>query len=159
MGSPKIHSDNVWLVYRQLLQDLEAIKHTMENGDYVDAIERWEVEENLLDAEAGAEIFYPLIDGQSLSGGVDNPRQDGLVYMGGVNGGRGLGKFNFSLLIKVWLKYYQDMDLVNELNRMEKEENNFDIDEIIGVQFSDDEDNGREEVGIQFSEDEGEGIE
>jgi len=93
IGSPKIHSDNVWLVYRGLLQDLEAIEHTMENGDYIDAIERWQVEENLLNPDSGAEIFYPLIDGQSLSGGVDDPRPDGLLYMGGVNGGRGLGMF------------------------------------------------------------------
>lgn len=90
IGSPKIHSDNVWLVDRGLLQDLEAIEHTM---DYIDAIECWEVEENLLNPDSGAEIFYPLVDGQSLSGGVDDPRPDASLYMGGVNGGRGLGMF------------------------------------------------------------------
>ena len=37
---------------------------------------------------------------------------------------------------------------------MEKEDNDFEVDEVIGVQFSDDEDGGR--VGILFFEDEGE---
>jgi len=42
---------------------------------------------------------------------------------------------------------------------MEKEDNDFEVDEVIGVQFSDDEDGGREAIGILFSEDEGESIE
>jgi hypothetical protein len=72
-----------------------AIKHTMENGDYVDAIERWEMEKNLLNPDSDAEFFYPLIHGQSLSGGVDDPHPDGSLYIKGVKGGRGLGMFYF----------------------------------------------------------------
>ena len=42
---------------------------------------------------------------------------------------------------------------------MEKEDNDFEVDEVIGIQFSDDEDGGREAIGILFSEDKGESIE
>lgn len=45
--------------------------------------------------------------------------------------------------------------MINELDRMEKEDNEFEIDQVIGVQFSDDDDDGEEVIGIQFSEDEG----
>ncbi|KIM39223.1 hypothetical protein M413DRAFT_195901 [Hebeloma cylindrosporum] len=44
--------------------------------------------------------------------------------------------------------------MVNELDRMENEGEDFEVDEIIGVQFSDDEHGGKEVIGIQFSEDE-----
>lgn len=101
MGSPEIYAGNVWSVYRQLLQDLEAIEHTLENGDYIDAIERWEVTENLLNEESVAENFYPLINGESLSGGMEHPLEDGSVYMGGVNGGKGLGKLTLSPFCEV----------------------------------------------------------
>ena len=42
---------------------------------------------------------------------------------------------------------------------MENEDNDFEVDEVIGIQFSDDEDSGREAIRILFSEDEGESIE
>ena len=35
----------------------------------------------------------PLIDGRDLRGGYEHPREDGTVYLGGVNGGDGLGMF------------------------------------------------------------------
>jgi hypothetical protein len=96
MGSPAVTGENVWDIYRGLVQRLEELQVAMDNlnadsdSDYLDCIDQWEVNEGLMEG-ADEEPPYPLIDGQDLRGGYDNPREDGTVYLGGVNGGDGLG--------------------------------------------------------------------
>ena len=98
MGSPAITGETVWDVYRELVQCLEELQDAMEYADYMDCIDQWEVNEELMEGpQAGvddaSEPPYPLIKDQNLWGGYDNPREDGTVYLGGVNGGDGLGMF------------------------------------------------------------------
>ena len=98
MGSPAITGETVWDVYRELVQRLEELQDVMEYADYMDCIDQWEVNEELMEGpQAGVDDVgeppYPLIEGQNLQGGYDNPREDGTVYLGGVNGGDGLGMF------------------------------------------------------------------
>ena len=64
----------------------------MDYAAYLDCIEQWEVNTNLMEG-TDEEPPYPLVDGQDLQGGYENPREDGTVYLGGVNGGDGLGMF------------------------------------------------------------------
>ena len=90
MGSPTVTGENVWDIYRELVHRLEELQGAMDYADYLDCIEHWEVNEDLMEG-ADEEPPYPLIDGQDLRGGYENPRQDGTVYLGGVNGGDGLG--------------------------------------------------------------------
>ena len=94
MGSPAVTGENVWEIYRGLVQRLEAreLQDAMHYSDYWDCIDQWEVNESLTRME-DEEPPYPLISGQDLRGGYDNPREDGTVYLGGVNGGDGLGKY------------------------------------------------------------------
>jgi hypothetical protein len=99
MGSPAVTGENVWDIYRGLVQRLEELQDVMDYADYLDCIDQWEVNENLKEgALAEEEPPYPLIDGQNLRGGYENPREDGTVYLGGVNGGDGLGMFLYILL-------------------------------------------------------------
>jgi hypothetical protein len=86
MGSPVVTGENIWDIYRGLVQQLEELHDRM---DYADCIDQWEVNVEGADAEPP----YPLIDGQDLRGGYENPHEDGSVYLGGVNGGDGLGMF------------------------------------------------------------------
>jgi hypothetical protein len=109
MGAPTLTSENIWDVYHELLEQLEALQAAMDAEDYVNCMEQWEVNENLM-AKADPEDLqpYPLIDRLDLRGGLENPREDGSIYLGGVNGGDGLGKFSKSELIK---------DTADHLNR------------------------------------------
>ena len=92
MGSPMVTGENVWDIYRGLVQRLEELQVAMDHTDYLDCIEQWEVNEDLIKG-ADEDPPYPLINGQNLRGGYENPREDGTVYLGGVNGGDGLGTF------------------------------------------------------------------
>ena len=92
MGSPAIMGENIWDIYRGLVQRLEELQDAMDYADYLDCIDQWEVNEDLMEG-AEEEPPYPLIGGQDLRGGYENPREDGTVYLGGVNGGDGLGMF------------------------------------------------------------------
>ena len=92
MGSPAVTGENVWDIYRRLVQRLEELQVAMDYADYLDCIDQWEVNENLMEG-ADEEPPYPLIDGRDLWGGYENPCEDGTVYLGGVNGGDGLGTF------------------------------------------------------------------
>jgi hypothetical protein len=109
MGTPTLTSENIWDMYRELLEQLEALQAAMYAEDYVNCMEQWEVNKNLM-AEADPEDLqpYPLINGLDLRGGLENPHEDGSIYLGGVNGGDGLGKFSKSELIK---------DTADHLNR------------------------------------------
>jgi hypothetical protein len=102
MGSPAITGENIWDIYRELVGQLEELQDAMNyaDSDYLDCIDQWEVNENLME-EAEEEPPYPLIDGQNLRGGYENPREDGTVYLGGVNGGDGLG---MSLHFTAWIR-------------------------------------------------------
>lgn len=95
MGSPAVTGENVWDIYRELVQRLEELQNAMEYADYLDCIDQWEVNEDLMEGPGAPddEPPYPLINGQNLRGGYENPREDGTVYLGGVNGGDGLGMF------------------------------------------------------------------
>jgi len=93
MGNPVIAGENVWDIYRGLVQHLEYLQNAMDYADYIDCIDQWEVNESLIAAVDEEEPPYPLIDGLDLRGGYENPREDGAVYLGGVNGGDGLGMF------------------------------------------------------------------
>ena len=94
MGSPAVTGENVWDVYLELVQRLEELQDAMEYADYMDCIDQWEVNEDLMEGPGvDDEPPYPLIEGQNLRGGYGNPREDGTVYLGGVNGGDGLGMF------------------------------------------------------------------
>jgi hypothetical protein len=100
MGSPAVTGDNVWDIYRGLVQRLEELQVAMSYSDYLDCIDQWEVNEDLMEgAQAEEEPPYPLINGQDLRGGYENPREDGTVYLGGVNGGDGLGMFSACILL------------------------------------------------------------
>ena len=92
MGSPTVTGENIWDIYRDLVQGLEELQVAMDNADYLDCIDQWEVNEGLMEG-VDEELPYPLIDGRDLRGGYDHPREDGTVYFGGVNGGDGLGMF------------------------------------------------------------------
>ena len=94
MGSPTVTGDNIWDIYRGLVQRLEDLQAAMDYAEYLDCIEQWEVNTNLMEGmDSDEEPPYPLVDGQDLRGGYENPREDGTVYLGGVNGGDGLGTF------------------------------------------------------------------
>ena len=92
MGSPAVTGENIWDIYRELVQRLEELQIAMEYADYLDCIDQWEVNKDLMEG-ADEEPPYPLIDGRDLQGGYENPHEDGTVYLGGVNGGDGLGMF------------------------------------------------------------------
>jgi hypothetical protein len=92
MSSPVVTGENVWDIYRELVKRLEELEDAMDYGDYLDCIDQWEVNEDLMEG-ADEELPYLLIDGQDLRGGYENPREDGTIYLGGVNGGDGLGMF------------------------------------------------------------------
>jgi hypothetical protein len=94
MGSPAVTGENVWDIYRGLVQRLEELQDAMDFADYLDCIDQWEVNEDLTRMEGvDEEPPYPLINGHDLRGGYENPHEDGTVYLGGVNGGDGLGMF------------------------------------------------------------------
>ena len=83
----------------QRLEQLQArANQEPEYEDYISAIEDWEVELNLLTqgdkTTENAPLPYEAPVGAQLMGGEDVIRDDGSIYMGGVNGGLGLGMFN-----------------------------------------------------------------
>jgi len=121
MGAPTLTSENIWLVYCELLERLEALQAAMDYENYIDCIEQWEVNENLM-AKGDPEDLqaYPLIDGLDLRGGLDNPHEDGSIYLGGVNGGDGL-----------------DGDLEKKLDELDENDEDFEIE--IEAVFSDQE--------------------
>lgn len=99
MGSPELDSQNIWQVYRYIVERLQEITARRANidEDYIDTVDQWQVTEFLHDQDEVPELPYPLPNGRELFGGFENPREDGSVYLGGVNEGRGLGVYNISL--------------------------------------------------------------
>lgn len=101
IGSPQLKAGNIWQVYHDMVECLEHIATCGPNmdDDYIDSLDCFEVLSHLedQDMEAEADAFYPLIEGRELQGGIDHPRKDGSIYLGGVNGGKGLGMLYKSL--------------------------------------------------------------
>ena len=145
IGYPQLNAANIWEVYRKLiltLQNISSSNGTNANQDCIDAVDEWQVNESLQDSDLNGEpdIPYPLIEGHELVGGIE--QEDGSLYLGGVNEGRGLGMWMLYLLSIYDLNLInvlQDPDLEGRLDKMEE------LDE-----FEPDEVNG----GLVFSEDE-----
>ena len=94
IGYPQLNPANIWEVYRKLiltLQNITSSNGTNANQDCIDAVDEWQVNESLQDSNLNREpdIPYPLIEGRELVGGIE--QEDGSLYLGGVNEGRGLG--------------------------------------------------------------------
>jgi hypothetical protein len=142
MGSPAVTGETIWDIYRGLVQRLEELDSeatTTDYADYLDCIDQWEVNENLMDG-ADAEPPYPLIDGQDLRGGYENPHEDGSVYLGGVNGGDGLGMFLLTMPSRCdsgTETWSTDDDLVRRLNQLDDNDEEFELE--IAAEFSDEE--------------------
>lgn len=101
MGSPALNSGNIWQVYCHIVQQLQDITKCREDENYLDVVEQWKVSDFLHNQDIEpTEASYPLIGGHELLGGMENPREDGSFYFGGVNNGQGLGMHsNISLRI------------------------------------------------------------
>ena len=98
IGSPQLNAANIWDVYRDILQRLHGITTADASQDYIDAVDEWQVSESLQDQGGENDsVPYPLIEGRELFGG--NEQDDGSVYLGGVNEGRGLGMHRFIYLV------------------------------------------------------------
>lgn len=138
MGSPAVTGENVWDIYHGLVHGLEELQAAMDYADYLECIDQWEVNEELMEG-ADEDPPYPLIDGQDLRGGYENPREDGTVYLGGVNGGDGLGMFLLLLPKYEWHSNLKntDNDLVNRLNQLDDNDEEFELE--IAAYFSDEE--------------------
>jgi hypothetical protein len=67
MGAPTLMSENIWDVYHKLLEQLKALQAAMNAKDYVNCMEQWEVNKNLMAKVAPEDLQpYPLIDGLDL---------------------------------------------------------------------------------------------
>ena len=113
---------------------------------YIDAVDEWQVSESLQDqnGERGS-VPYPFIEGRELFGA--NEQDDGSVYLGGVNEGRGLGRHRFIRLLFCFSNNsLLDTELEARLDKME-EGDEFEPDELQGLVFSEDEEDlvGHEE--------------
>jgi hypothetical protein len=95
MGSPEVKYATIWDIYLHIIEELQAVttRQADEDEDYFDAVDQWQVSEFLQDQDAECEVPYPLIEGRELRGGFENPGEDGSIYLGGVNRGRGLSMF------------------------------------------------------------------
>jgi len=97
IGSPQLNAANIWDIYCKILQSLHGI--TTSNSadadqDYIDAVDEWQVLESLQDQDGEHDIVpYPLIEGRELF--RENEQNDGSLYLGGVNEGRGLVRHRF----------------------------------------------------------------
>lgn len=94
IGKPTLNSDNIWLIYNEILKHLEAMQDNVDAADYIDALEEWTVNQELQaagdDGDVQLEMHYPLIGGKDLLGGSGENILDN--YLGGVNGGLGPGE-------------------------------------------------------------------
>lgn len=95
MGSPLVTWENVWDIYLELnacLEHLYLANQPDKLDMYWEAIEQWDIQQCLTVLENnGEQVPYGLIPGQDLAGGAEYLQQDGALYVGGVNNGKGLG--------------------------------------------------------------------
>ncbi len=68
---------------------------------------------------------------------MDDPREDGSIYLGGINGGDGLGKFSDYKYNKILLILLIDGDLEKRLDELDENNEDFEIE--IEAVFSDQE--------------------
>lgn len=135
MGSPTIKSDNIWEIYRELLHRFEHL------DDAVDFLEECLVYLDLIDKQINATELEPP-SGAELYGGPDNLREDGTYYMGGVNNGRGPGKY-LPLLLQLYSHdSITDTEMEKKLDDLEENDEDF---EVVEAEFTDDEGPGEGE--------------
>lgn len=84
MGEPTVTRENVWAVYLALLDSFHQLEEILED-DHV----QWHHIATLAREDNPEEL--ELLQGlRELPNGLENPRDDGSYYMGGVNNGQGL---------------------------------------------------------------------
>lgn len=91
MGSPQKTWTTIWAIYRDLLNGFEHLDDTPRFAL------KWDTHVRLMDLQPNdhnksEQAAISLIPGRDLLGGIDHPRTDGSYYMGGANGGLGLGE-------------------------------------------------------------------
>ncbi|KAF9553186.1 hypothetical protein CPC08DRAFT_645938 [Agrocybe pediades] len=130
LGCPPVTFETAWDVYRMLVLCLEDLQARADNENFKSAMDDWEVEAHLLthgdEEDHGNDLPYGPPEGAELAGGEDQVRPDGSIYMGGVNGGRGL-----------------DSNLEARLDELTEADNDFEfeIDEQgVATEFEDDSD-------------------
>ena len=143
IGSPQLNPANIWEVYRemvQMLHDITSANGTNANQDCIDAVDEWQVTDTLQDLNQEPDVPYPLIEGRELLGGIE--QDDGSLYLGGVNEGRGLGmwKLTYRSPLSIYFKCLSsDAGLEGKLDEMD-ELDEFEPDEVHGaLVFSEDE--------------------
>lgn len=95
IGRPELNPANIWQVYLKMVQMLLNITNASgadSSQECIDAVDEWQVTESLQDPNREPDSPYPLIEGRELFGGIK--QDDGFLYLGGVNEGRGLGRWN-----------------------------------------------------------------
>lgn len=160
LGSPELSSRNIWQVYRDMVQHLEniAARALGEDEAYVNSLDEFEVQSQLDGEAEELEVHYPLIQGRELLGGFQHRREDGSFYLGGVNGGLGLGESHFLFTYFDFIqRMLLDANLEKKLDQMDDNEEDFEPDEI-GMDEGD-EDYEPDKVGLVFTEDEDDGVE
>ncbi|KAF4617518.1 hypothetical protein D9613_006332 [Agrocybe pediades] len=130
LGCPPVTFETAWDVYRMLVLRLEDLQARADNENFKSAMDDWEVEAHLLthgdEEDHGNDLPYGPPEGAELAGGEVQVRPDGSIYMGGVNGGRGL-----------------DSNLEARLDELTEADNDFEfeIDEQgVATEFEDDSD-------------------
>jgi len=100
IGSPALAAATIWQVYREMIQRLQdfTMQRRHENQDYIEGMDEWQSRQKQNQDEE-PDLPYPLIEGRELFGGTE--REDGSIYLGGVNEGRGIGK---QKTYQIWLK-------------------------------------------------------
>lgn len=104
VGSPSIAWDNIRDIYSTMIKRLEEIYFGGQDplyDEYKESVDLSEVQ-HLLDEEVGSgengpQPVYNFIPGRDLAGGTDHVDANGPLYLGGVNGGLGLGLCYHSL--------------------------------------------------------------
>ena len=95
IGRPELNPANIWQVYLKMIQILDNITNTSginSSKECIDAVDEWQVAESLQDPNGVTDSLYPLMEGRELFGGIE--QDDGSLYLGGVNDGQGLGRWN-----------------------------------------------------------------
>jgi hypothetical protein len=91
-----------------MVQTLHNTTHsngTIANQGFIDAVDEWQVTESLQNLnEEEPNIPYPLIEGRELLGGIE--QDDGSLYLGGVNEGRGLGTWKLIYYLPLSISSY-----------------------------------------------------
>jgi hypothetical protein len=96
IGNPTITRQNVWDVFRDILNLFEELDNIPYDAEWQDAVALGRKDEH--------EYFELALPSElaDLRGGMEKKTADGGFYMGGVNGGDGMGMcLHFQILISV----------------------------------------------------------